>query len=49
VNPVLVDLYRRAAICKAFPAYRLDELDVVTMREPLWAMQLLDAVQKIKA
>lgn len=46
-DPGDVDLYQRAAICKAFPAYKLHELrDLPGGYELLRAMELMNLANK---
>jgi len=45
-----VALYRRAAICRTFPAYKLSDLGPDTpVREILLAMKLLSLAQQAQA
>jgi len=45
----LVWLYQRAALCQAFPAYRLDEIRGQTLIDLMQAARLLDTVRKVQA
>jgi len=48
-SPHWVWLYRRAVICQAFPAYKLDELRGRTLIELMQAMRLIDTVRKVNS
>lgn len=48
-DPADVALYRRAVVCQAFPAYRLDELRHTRADEPLRALELLKLARDIQA
>ncbi len=45
-DPELLLLYQVAVVCKTFPAYRLDD-DIPV--EALWALKLLETVEKLQA
>jgi len=41
-------LYQRAVICRTFPAYKLEDLEHVSLVPLLRAMQLLDVADKVR-
>lgn len=48
VSPRLASLYQRAQICQTFPAYKLEDLDHLPVRDLLQAMELLSIARQVK-
>lgn len=48
-SPRLKSLYYRARICQTFPAYRLDELERMPIRDLLQAMELLSIARQVNS
>jgi hypothetical protein len=49
VSPRTVSIYQRALICRAFPAYKMHELEQVPIADLLWAMELLATAHKVNS
>ena len=47
-EPATNPIYHRAVIAKTFPAYTLETAGQANARDLFWAMELLDAAQKLK-
>lgn len=47
-DPAIIGVYHRAVIAKAFPAYTLESAKQANARDAFWALELLDAAQKLK-
>ncbi len=47
-SPRLVMLYQRAVICRMFPAYRLEDLEHISLVPLLRAIQLLNVADKVR-
>ncbi len=47
-DPATIGVYHRAVIAKAFPAYTLESAKLANARDAFWALELLDAAQKLK-
>jgi hypothetical protein len=47
VDPALVNLYYRAQLCKAFPAYTLESARHANAREVFVAFELLNLAAKL--
>lgn len=47
-EPAIIAIYHRAVIAKTFPAYTLETAGQANARDLFWAMELLDAAQKLK-
>lgn len=45
-DPELVSLFKRAAICKAFPAYTLESVTEANASDLLRALELLDLARR---
>jgi hypothetical protein len=48
-DPATISIYHRAIIAKTFPAYTLETARGANARDVFWAMELLDAAQKVKS
>lgn len=49
IDPATIGIYHRAVVAKTFPAYTLETAKLANAREVFWAMELLEAAQKVKS